>query len=201
MKEFSKWTIEEVEQNEWLTTWQTAEIAVVSEDDTALMQLCQMLQQHVYDWNEEELKMYFIGSLMRLVDYSQKEYQAFFDRPLEFAFDSERLTGLMDCMIAKGGRSPKCPVFCLYEYKPACYSSKELLAQLIAAMMAVQRVNQNDKPVYGVYIIGGFWYFLVLHQNVYAESIAYDATQPDGIRQIFKMLIYIKQLVEQELRG
>lgn len=210
MKEFSKWTIEEVEetfqlieaeQNEWLTAWQTAEIAITPDEDAVLTQLCLMLQQHVHDWNEEELKMYFIGSLMRLVDYLHKEYQAFFDRSLTATFDGERLKGVVDCVIAKGRRSPKRPIFCLHEYKPKCHASNDPLGQVAVAMVAAQRMNQDDKPIYGAYIIGGFWYFLVLHQNAYAESVAYDATQPDGIRQIFKMLKYIKQLVEQELRG
>lgn len=68
-------------------------------------------------------------------------------------------------------------------------------------MIAAQHLNNDGKPVYGAYIVGRQWFFLALHERTYALSLAYDATKLEELRQIFKMLKYIKQLVEQELRG
>ena len=209
MKEFSKWTIEEVEDyfhltpletNEWLTAWLESEHGVITQDEeTQLLELCQMLRQHVHDWNEEELKIYFIGALMRMVKYLQKDYQAFFERRISVTIDGESLSGIVDCLIAKGRRSPKYPFFCLHEYKPEEHSSNDPLGQITVAMVASRYLNNDEKPVYGAYIVGRLWYFLVLHGDSYAVSLAYDATKEDELRQILGRLKYIKQMIEREL--
>ena len=210
MKEFSKWTIEEVEetfqlieteQNEWLNAWQTAEIAITPHEEERLSELCKLLGRHVLDWNEEELKMYFISQLLNVVNYLHETYQAFFERRLSVTIDHEQLGGIVDCVIAQGKRSPKRPYFCLQEYKPERHSSNDPLGQVAVAMIAAQHLNNDGKPVYGAYIVGRQWFFLALHERTYALSLAYDATKLEELRQIFKMLKYIKQLVEQELRG
>lgn len=131
MKEFAKWTIEdveetfqltEVEQSQWLSAWQTEEIAISPTEEARLTELCDMLRRHVLDWNEEELKIYFIGQLVNLVNYLHETYQAFFERRLSVTIDQERLAGIVDCVIARGKRSPKRPYFCLQEYKPERHS-------------------------------------------------------------------------------
>lgn len=47
--------------------------------------------------------------------------------------------------------------------------------------------------------LGRFWYFLVLHGNLYSVSLAYDATKEEELRQILGRLKYIKQMIEREL--
>ncbi len=66
-------------------------------------------------------------------------------------------------------------------------------------MVAAQKLNQNDKPVYGAYVMRRNWYFVVLHGATHAGSLAYDATKKNDLRQIFKMLKFIKQMIEREL--
>ena len=208
MKEFSKWTIGEVEEyfqvtpletNEWLAAWLAAEHDVTQEEERLLLQLCHSLREHVHDWNEEELKIYFIGALMRLVDYLHKEYQAFFERRLSVKIDNERLSGVVDCIIAAGRRSPKRPYFCLHEYKPQRHKALDPWGQVLVAMVAAQKMNQNDKPVYGAYVMGRNWYFVILHGATHVVSLAYDATKEDDLRQIFRMLKYVKHMIEREL--
>ena len=137
--------------------------------------------------------------MLHLVHYGHDEYQAFFERPLSVNIDGERLRGVVDCIIAAGRRSPKRPYFCLHEYKPERHSSNDPLGQTLVAMVAAQYVNNDGKPVYGAYVVGRQWFFLVLSQMSYALSLAYDATKEEEARQIFSMLKYIKQRVEQEL--
>ncbi len=208
MKEFSKWTIEEVEEtfqllplkhDEVLAAWLQAECPLSTEENKRLSALSERLREHVHDWNEEELKMYFISPLLDVVDYLHADYQAFFERTLSVTLDGQRLSGVVDCLIATGRRSPKRPIFCLHEYKPERHSSNDPLGQIAVAMVAAQHLNNDAKPVYGAYLIGGFWYFLVLHHTTYAVSFAQDATKEDDVRQIFHRLKYIKQLIEQEL--
>ena len=208
MKEFSKWTIDEVEdyfklapidEHSLLNQWLNNDCAVSSAEDHRLAELCERLRVHIHDWNEEELKLYFIGPLLDLVDYLHDDYQAFFERTLSVRIDGQRLSGVVDCLIATGRRSPKCPIFCLHEYKPERHSSNDPLGQITVAMVAAQYLNNDAKPVYGAYIIGGFWYFLVLHHTSYVVSFAQDATKADDVRRIFMMLKYIKQRIEQGL--
>lgn len=208
MKEFSKWTVEEVEEyfhlrpqqsSPELTAWISADSPCTAQEDAQLVALCSLLQRHVNDWNEEELKLHFIGLLLHLVNYEHEEYQAFFERPLSVNIDGERLRGIVDCIIAQGRRSPKRPYFCLHEYKPERHSSNDPLGQVLVAMVAAQYLNNDGKPVYGAYVVGRQWFFLALHQTTYALSLAYDATKEAELRNIFKMLKYIKQMIEQEL--
>ncbi len=208
MKEFSKWTIEEVEEyfhltpveiNEWLAKWLEAEHDITQAEDARLVELCQTLRKHVLDWNEEELKIKFIGRLLDAVDYDHPEYQAFFERRLSAKVNDERLSGIVDCMIAAGKRSPKYPFFCLHEYKPERRKVSDPLGQVVVAMVAAQRLNNDGKPIYGAYVVGRQWFFLVLHECAYALSLACDATKEDELRQIFRMLKYIKHMIEREL--
>ncbi len=159
MKEFSKWTIEEVEEyfhltplqsNPELAAWLSADIACTPQEETQLLELCNLLQRHVNDWNEEELKLHFIGLLLHLVNYVHDEYQAFFERLLSVKIDGERLRGIVDCIIAQGRRSPKRPYFCLHEYRLERHSSNDPLGQVAVAMVATQHLNNDSKPVWGV---------------------------------------------------
>lgn len=209
MKEFSKWTIDEVEeyfqvtqrdQLTLLTEWLAADAPVTPSEERQLAELSAKLLRHVLDWNEEELKLKFIGYVMGLVNYDQEEYQAFFDRSLSVKLNQERLSGVVDCIIASGKRVPKRPFFCLHEYKPEKRSSNDPLGQVLVAMIAAQKSNQDDRPIYGAYIMGRMWYFVVLHQTDYAVSLAYDATKENDLRKIFMALKYIKSMIENVLK-
>ena len=209
MKEFSKWTINEVEeyfqvvqidQLPALTEWLTADVPVTPAEQRQLSELSAKLLRHVLDWNEAELKMKFIGLVMELVNYDQEQFQAFFDRSLSVKINQERLAGVVDCMIASGRRVPKRPFFCLHEYKPEKHSSNDPLGQVLVAMIAAQISNNTGRPIYGAYVVGRNWYFVALHEKTYAVSLEYDATKDADLTRIFKMLRYVKIMIEQELR-
>jgi len=102
-----------------------------------------------------------------LVDYNQKNSQAFFERTFEVKVNNDVLKGNVECVIARGKRSPKAPYFCLHEYKKEIDSSNDPLGQVLIAMVAAQLINQDEEPVYGVYIVGRLWHFLVLHEKKY----------------------------------
>lgn len=209
MKEFSKWTIDEVEdyfQVKRMKTlpafaaWLSADMPLTPEETARLQVLGAKLDNHVYDWNEEELKIRFIGGLLELVDYDHPEYQVFFERRLSVKMNNERFAGDIDCVIARGQRVPKRPLFCLQEYKPEKHSSNDPLGQVLAAMIAAQYLNQDEKPVYGAYVMGRNWYFVVLDCKAYAVSPEHDATQDTDLTRIFNVLRSIKAMIEQELQ-
>jgi len=208
MKEFSKWTIDEVEEtfrlaplddHPLLDQWLKNDCAVSGTEEQRLAELCERLRVHIHDWNEEELKMYFISLLLDVVNYQHLRYQAFFERPLSVKVGKEKLSGILDCVIATGRRVPKRPLFCLHEYKPEKHASNDPLGQVLVAMVAAQLFNQDEKPMYGAYVVGRLWYFLVLTPPTYGLSLAFDATKLPELLDIFKLLRFIKQMIEREM--
>ena len=208
MKEFSKWTIEEVEEAFQLTQedyfqllaeWESHDAPISPDEAAQLRILGDRLRRSVHDWNEEELKLKFIGYLIGLVDYDQADYRAFFERRIAVKIEHEQLAGVVDCVVSKGKRSPKRPFFCLHEYKPEKRASDDPMGQTVIAMVAAQKSNDDGKPIYGAYVVGRNWYFVVLHEKTYAVSLEYDATKEGDLFGIFKALRFIKAMIEQEL--
>jgi hypothetical protein len=207
MKKFSDWKREEVEDVFLLTeveelsvlqNWIAYRSDISDHENQQLTKLCNRLRKHVLDWNEEELKIQFIALLLDLVDYNQKNSKAFFERTLEVKVNNDVLKGNVECIIAKGKRSPKAPFFCLHEYKKEIDSSNDPLGQVLIAMVAAQMINQDSEPLYGVYIVGRFWHFLVLHKKNYCLNLALDATKQNDIESIFLMLKFIKKIAKDK---
>jgi len=204
MKSFSKWTIAEVEkefqvkqQSDYrlLETW--LELADVTPSSTdALKYLQARLIKHVYDWNEQELKIRFIGPLLDLVDFDQADYQPFFERIISAPYKNEKLSGDVDCIIANGLRVPEQPYFFIHEHKKDADSSGDPLGQVMIAMIAAQILNEADSPIYGAYVVGRFWHFVVLNGQEYAVSLAYDATK-DEIKDIYCILKKVKTIIDE----
>ena len=70
---------------------------------------------------------------------------------------------------------------------------------MLAAMIAAQYLNDNQKPLYGAYVIGRDWYFTVLEGRDYARSEALRLTQPLELRQVILTLRELKRIILSEL--
>jgi hypothetical protein len=210
MKPFSKWTKEEIEtefhlkkdiENQLINEWITIVSTVSGEEKVRLKQLSQKLLNHVHDWNEEELKVYFIAFLLDFVDFYQESYRPFLERDLSVQYEEgKRLWGNADFLVASGSQSPKEPFFFIHEYKKQLDTSNDPLGQLLAEMVAAQKLNQHPHPIYGAYIIGRHWYFVILDKTTYAESLAYDATKEE-IFEIVSILRHTKILIDKNIQS
>lgn len=210
MKPFSKWTKEEVEEEFHLTSvpqhlllqqWLSVSSSVSADEERRLRQLSQKLLTHVHDWNEEELKIYFIAFLLDVVDFYQERYRPFLERELSVEYaEGKKLWGVIDFLVASGKQAPKEPFFFLHEYKKQADTSNDPVGQLLAEMVAAQTVNRQEYPIYGAYIIGRHWYFIVLAGQEYAESLAYDATK-DEVLAIVSILRQTKAMIDHLLQG
>jgi len=214
IKPFSKWTIDQVEdefsivlqeQNKPLDDW----LSFHTEDNSIqtptelLNDLRRNLTTHVHSWNEAELRIKFIAPLLQLINFDNKYYQSFFERVLSVPYKNETLSGDVDFLVARGTRVPKQPYFFLHEHKREADSSGDPLGQLMVTMIAAQMLNQAEYPLYGAYIIGRQWFFVLLDKSDYGVSLAYDATK-DEIYDIFQILSRTKEIIEQlarELNG
>jgi hypothetical protein len=110
--------------------------------------------------------------------------------------ENDRLSGTVDFFVATGRRYPKHPYFFIHEFKKEHDSSGDPFGQLLVTMVAAQKLNNDGKPVYGCYVMGRLWFFVVLEGQDYAASLAYDATK-DEIKEIFVFLKKMKQIIAE----
>lgn len=174
----------------WLQTSDTIPPDVCA----TLTRLQEKLIASVLVWNEEELKVKFIATILNLIDYDTEYFQSFLERELVVTINDITLRGLVDWLVAQGRFAPKKQFFCLHEYKQERTKSSDPLAQLLIAMVAAQHLNQDDRPMYGAYVVGRNWFFVVLDGQHYAVSLAYDATK-DEIFAIYAILLRLKKIL------
>lgn len=206
MKPFSKWTVPEIEDEFQLTldpelpglkSWLQGASEATAEEVAHLQHLSKKLALHVRDWNEEELKISFIALVLDMIDFYDVAYRPFMEREISVEYaDNKKLWGIIDFLVAQGKHAPKEQFFFIHEYKKQLDTSNDPLGQLLAEMVAAQTINHHPHPVYGAYIVGRHWYFVMLDGKIYSESLAYDATK-DEIMTIFGILRHTKEIIRQ----
>lgn len=210
-KLFKYWRTQEVEDTFGITPatdislledWLSADCEITDKEREKLEDLKADLIKKVKYWNEAAMKFFFLGPLMRLVDYDGDEYNAFLEQTLHVKLNDEVIaSGNVDFLVATGKQIPKVPFFTLHEYKPEPNYSSDPQGQLLIAMVAAQQYNAShgiDFPLFGIYVIGRFWFFVTLKGTTYTESLAFDATQ-DDLFKIFCMLRKVKNYIQEEL--
>jgi hypothetical protein len=150
------------------------------------------------DWNEVELENKFISPLIILSKIDNERFSYFLARELATTIGEYELLGKVDGMIASGFRSPKKPFFCLKEYKRQTDPDGDPRGQCLIAMLVAQHLNQNQQPIYGCYVIGKLWHFMVLEGKEYAISSGLLCTN-DEIFAIFRIIKGLKYLIEKQL--
>jgi hypothetical protein len=160
----------------------------------------QKLRFHLYSWNEQELAMNFIGPILSLVGYSSKKYNLFSERRMSAKLPSLdgqdiELSGDPDGVIASGFRVPKIPYFCFHEYKPEADTSGDAAGQALAAMVVGQALNDANMPIYGCYVVGQNWYFMLLQGKDYVIATPFAATSTE-IFDVFRVLKVLKYKIE-----
>jgi hypothetical protein len=163
-----------------------------------LIRLQKPLQWGGKGWNEYELENKFISPVFMTAEFDDRIIGYFLERNLKGVVGDYELSGIVDGMIAKGFRDPDKPFFCMHEYKRSVDNDGQPDAQALAAMLVVQAEENGRKPVYGLYIVGLIWNFMVLNEKEYCISKNYDASNPE-IFDIFKMLKALKHIIKTEL--
>lgn len=206
-KTFEKWKIDELHQQfglnrvfynfALLTDWLTIDTHTLTETDRQALEKIRIeLSENAENWNEDELKFFFISHLVSIADLKTSSIKIFTQRPLTALVNDIKLSGIVDFVMATGIAEPQEPYFFLHEYKQERKGSNDPLAQLLAEMLVAQHLNHEPRPIYGSYVMGRFWFFVVLIGNHYAVSEAFTATNTD-ILQIMLILRKTKQLIEE----
>ena len=212
-KSFKYWFADEVETTfgikrmdaiPSLEVWLQAEATLTTEMTAIIVKLKKALLRNADAWNEEELKVFFISHILDLIDFEiecgEIKLKPFLDRALSFSFKNEIYKGEVDFLVATGRQLPKKPYFFVHEYKQETKKDTDPLGQLLMGMLAARFNNEKVEEMYGIYIVGRNWFFVVLNaENQYAVSPAYDATQ-DDIFQIVGILQQAKQYIIQAIQ-
>jgi len=206
MKSFSKWTIAEVEKefglrrvlkSSLLDEWLTIQCQPTDFERQLLYALQAKLEKRVYAWNEDELKVNFIAPLLSLVDFESEKYHVFSERRLTAPYNDEELWGDVDFLISQGVYTPERPFFFIHEYKREDESSSSSpLGQLMVTMVAAQILNQDDLPLYGVYIRGRHWHFAILQGKEYVINSGFNALT-DNIFNILAILKNTRMIIDK----
>jgi hypothetical protein len=158
---------------------------------------------NIENWTEQELVMKHISPIINLIDYSSEEYNSFADRTFGYQFEELRLNGAMDFLVATGRGTPRTPYFCLHEYKKEQNFEGEPRGQLLAEMLVAQALNRDAKTrfetIYGCYIVGRNWFWVILKDKEYAVSRAYDSTRIGDLSEIYLILVKIKYIIEDHI--
>lgn len=160
------------------------------------------LSLYAETWNEDELKTMFINPFVRLANLISPYYKVFAQRPisLRYANDTLLTESPVDFILGKGLQTMKKPFYLLNKYIVENPPKKgqviiQDIGQLLIAMIACQQKNQDNKPLYGLYVTGRFWFFVVLDGKTCAVSKSYSA-EDDEIFKIFAMLLHIKSVMD-----
>jgi len=182
-----------------LQDWLNGSSDITEAEQSYLLILQQYLQEHVDDWNEQELSLHFIGPVFSLVrfDYERK-FNLFAQRTFGGVVDGIELSGKPDEIIATGFREPKKPFFCFQEFKKEQESQGDPAGQTLAAMLVAQEINEHQFPIYGCYVRGRQWHFIALQGKEYAISDSYTATKND-LFDILRILKVLKQRIIQQV--
>ena len=212
-KSFENWTREEVQDTfgikrnndlDILKNWINTNQQLTEKELEFLSELHKGLRNDLDLYNEDELKFFFIGDVLRLVKFKAETYRAFTQRHIEFTtqtVDNETITvaGIVELVVATGQQTPKKPFFFLQEFKQSLKRNNDPLGQLLIAMLAAKVQKNNDKAIYGCYVLGSAWYFVVLDKNEYGVSLVYDVTISENLHKIICLLKEQKKHIEQEL--
>jgi len=183
-----------------LQSWLNEQMEISESDRAILEKFRYPLKQYVHDWNEVELLQRFIGPIFSLIDFSSRRYNLFAGRSLKGTVEGIELGGQPDGLIASGFRKPEKPYFCFQEYKKEKDAEGDPAGQVLAAMLVAQEINEHKHPIYGCYVRGALWYFLLLQGKQYAISDGYLATR-DDLFDIFRILHGVKQIVLRSIEG
>ena len=215
MKSFESWETEDLKltfglrqlkNHPTLAAWLAADESISNEELLVLEKWQARLEKQVNYWNEEEVKIFFILKVIELIDfYNEGHYMTFSERTLGSKLQNidnqdVPMRGRIEFLVATGEQKPRQPFFFIHEYKPLLKaSSNDPLGQLLAAMLTVQDINKNKKVLYGLYILGQYWYFVILDGKDFSVSLSLDAAKPNDLLQIVRILKRCKGYIEKDL--
>lgn len=187
------------EETPLLKEWLEAQGTLNEIDNALLEKVMPNLIENADYWNEEELKMQFISMIIILANF-EKPLKLYFDRDIFAEKDGHFIKTEADMLVSKGIRELiETPYFFLHEYKREKKYSGDPIGQMLGGMLISQVLNNNQKPVYGCYVQGRYWFFSVLLGREYTISTGFDSSIKQGAVKIIMILRKLNQIIFEKL--
>ena len=191
----------------WLAKPDEVPIELNEYEQISLDLLIEEAKIFIEEWNEWELREQFIGYVIKLARFNDAKrlVSTFSERILEAKVKSVRshndieLSGKVDWMIARGVGTPKKPFLFIHEYKQEGGGNRGNSGQLLATMLAAQELNDDGKPIYGAYVVGRNWFFVVLQGKSYCMTDAYVSTKEIDLKEILRLLKAQKLMINERI--
>ncbi|TAE68513.1 MAG: hypothetical protein EAZ85_14075 [Bacteroidetes bacterium] len=212
MATFKSWTREKLKDRFGLTrvydhpnlvNWISSEVEITTFELENLQFWRKGMLKYIDYWNEEEVKLKFIGNLITLVGYDNNDISCFAERYISGMVDGEELSGTPDLIIAVGKQEVKAPLFFLHEYKKELDNdTPDPAAQCLSAMLLAYQLNLNipkmaEKSIFGAYVVGRNWFFMVLNNDKsYSISDAFVSTHEDDLLKIYMIMKATKIMIK-----
>jgi hypothetical protein len=190
--------IQRVKECDSLKNWVAAQYELSATETEIIDDLHENTVESGDYWNEEELKIEFVGIVFLAAKIKVKDkIKVYYERAISADIDGYRLAVIADCLVAspKKFSSPQNPYFFLQEFKKGKGEKNDPEAQMLTAMLIAQHKNQDDKPVYGGYLIGRSWVFTTLTGKNYCTSRIFDASQKNDLLHIVSILRHLKNII------
>jgi hypothetical protein len=149
-------------------------------------------------WNEEELKIQFVGLVFLVAKVKvNHKIRVFYERSMTAEVNGYKLAVIADCMVATPRKfnAPQNPYFFLQEFKKGKGEKTDPEAQMLMAMLIAQHLNADNKPVYGGFLVGSEWRFTTLIGKNYCITRKFDAMRKEDLWQIVFNLRKLKELI------
>jgi hypothetical protein len=195
-----RWSRPLPQLNEWLDM--AAAIELSDYEIATCQNLRNLLDLNVFYWREQDLSLHFIGPIFSLINFTEPyRYNLFAQRFIQATIptiNGERieLMGKPDEILASGYGEPEMPFFAFNEFKKEVQFKGDPAGQVLSAMLVGQHLNDHDDPIYGCYVLGRDWYFVVLTGKMYHISKGFDGTT-DDVFGICRMLKALKEIVKK----
>lgn len=181
--------------DDWLSV--TGELNPI--DKAFIMESQEKLIENADSWNEEELKMSFISMVIFLARFSNT-IRTYYDREISAVINGINVNCKADMMLSKGiGELIKTPYFFLHEYKREKKYSGDPVGQMLGGMLVAQAKNNDEKPIYGCYVQGRYWFFSTLEGNKYVVSKGFDASEMDDVLKVIFILRKLNEMILKRL--
>jgi hypothetical protein len=186
-----------------LEEWLTVENDINDKENAELERIRLPLLKNFNNWNEETLKMKFIALLLNLVNYDEiGDFQTLFDAEVKGVVDNIELKCIADFTVAKTIEDLiESPYFYFHEYKRKKNKSDDPIAQVLIPSLIAQEMNADHKPIYGCYVIGEMWYFMLLNNREYAIDKGLNALKFEELQKIYLVLKKVKHIISKRIEG
>lgn len=185
------------ETHSLMQEWLSATSVFTDLEQIELESLRKDLFLNAENWEEEDLKMFFIAFIIRMANYRGENYRPFFEKLISATVETHELSSKPDMMVVKAEEDYlMTPYFCFHEYKKS-KPEGDPRCQLLIDMLIAQELNHNEHPIYGAYVIGKYWTFVILAGKEYVMSSSFDATDKQMLPKIVHILRHLNRVIEK----